>query len=151
MNQEMILESIGAVGEHLSDKIDSIRMKTMCPEANRYSRAIVTDLWLNLINEGLTKIDLFVLLSIIKVMNSSNKIGSKYLRQLNMERKTLYNTRKRLSSMGCIYEFIDGSIMVNPRLVILTKYKKQCMELQAEWDNAIKEFIQPTTKTLEEE
>ena len=130
----MILEAVTGVGQIILDEISSKQM--WCPEANRYSRAIVPGVMLQLFNSELTKTDLFILFNLINAMNSSNKIGKKFLSTLKLSRMTLYRAETKLKEMGVIYEFEDGSLMINPNVACLTKYRKMCLRIQDEWKTA---------------
>ena len=75
MENQAIFEALTVIGQELSDKIDS--KKTWNPESNKYSRAINPDIVLKLIAKHFTASDTFVVFTIIRMMNSENKIGFK--------------------------------------------------------------------------
>lgn len=116
-------------------------LKTWNPEANTYSRAFNPELLIDLIVNKLEKSDLEIFFNIVRSMNSSNRIGIKYLKQIKMPRSTKSKSLKRLFDNFVIFPFSDGSIMVNPKLVLLSKYRKQCLGLQHEWNTAIKGYV----------
>lgn len=128
----MILEALGAVGESLEDSINF--KKHWNPEANKYSRSINPNIVVKLLSENLTQMDTFVLFSLIMAMDSENKIGYKFLKSLKLNPMTLYRAKKRLTEIGTIFEFPDGSIMVNPNIALLSKYRKNCLALVSIWN-----------------
>lgn len=132
----LIIETVAAIGQHISDKLDN--KTTWCPEANRYSRAIIPEVMITILNSDVTKNDILLLFAIIQSMNASNKIGNKFLSTIGMPRMSLHRSEKKLKDIGLIFEFEDGSIMVNPNIVVNTKYRKMCLQIKKEWQTAIK-------------
>lgn len=149
MSEEMLMDAIGAIGQHLSDKLDYA--SNWNPEANKYSRSINPDVLTDLIANHLTNADLFVLMSLIRVMSSENKIGAKYLKTLNIPRTSLYEITKRLKTKGTIWELRDGTIMINPSIAVLSKYRKNCLLLKNIWISTIKESVKLTQEIEQSE
>lgn len=141
MKEEMILEAIAASGQAVIDAVET--KHTWVPEANRYSRAFDMSVLMPLISSHLKPAEVGLLMSLISQMNSENKIGSKILKQIDMSRTTLWRSIQTLEEKGCIYEFPDGSYMVNPRIVVLSKYRKNCLNLQWIWQTEMKKIMQP--------
>ena len=142
----MILDAVAGVGQIILDELST--KSQWCPEANRYSRAIIPSAILSLLNSDLTKTDFFVLFNLISAMNSSNKIGKKFLATIGLPRMSLYRAETKLTEAGVIYEFEDGSIMVNPNIACLTKFRKMVLKLQDEWKTAITKAVKANTKEL---
>lgn len=136
---DMIMEAIGAVGQTILDAVES--KKSWNPESNRYSRCYNPDILMPLIATHLTQTEIFLLFTLIQQMNSENKIGSKVFKQLKMNRITLWRAKQKLEDKCCIFEFPDGSIMINPNIAMLSKYRKFCLTVQGVWNKAMKSIV----------
>lgn len=141
MSNDNILEAIAGVGNILIDKIDESK-KSWNPEANRYSRAFNLKVLLSLMSDKLTHMDTFIFLSMVEAMNSANKIGAKHIKTLGIPRITLWRSKNKLQQLGMFYEFPDGSLMINPKIAILSKHRKDCLELTKIWNKAIPDAVQ---------
>jgi hypothetical protein len=133
------MEAIGVVGQTILDAVES--KKSWNPESNRYSRCYNPEVLMPLIATHLTQTEIFLLFTLIQQMNSENKVGSKILKQLDMNRITLWRSKQKLEDKYCIFEFPDGSIMVNPNIAMLSKYRKFCLTVQSVWKTAMKSVV----------
>jgi hypothetical protein len=142
---DMIMESLEAVGSAILSEVTKGK-KHFNPEANRYSRAFNIDILCRMLARGLTQTSIFVLMSIIRAMDSDNKTGGKYITSLGIPRVSLHRAMKELTDYGLLYKFKDGNIMINPSLVVLTKFKGNCLGLQDKWKQSGGIVIQAEAK-----
>lgn len=145
---EMLMEAIAQSSQMILDAVES--KQSWNPEANRYSRCFNPTVLMPLIATHLQGAEIFLLFTFIDQMNAENKVGSKMLKQLNMNRTTLWRAKQKLESKYCVYEFEDGSIMINPNIAVLSKYRKHCLHLQSVWKTATKQVIQPEQENEKE-
>lgn len=132
-----IVRVLDHVTNTLQNAGNTFRQRTFCPEANKYSRAF-TNQFPEIISK-LTASELLLLIELVYKMDSNNICTTKQFSEIDLPKITRRRAIKTLRDQGLIFIYPNKKVFINPSLVVLTKYKLNCLTLKAEWNNMINE------------
>jgi hypothetical protein len=136
----MVNEEVQMLG-HLADVLDknnqALEAKTWSPESNKYSRCYTTlfDTVIDQLSSPAIKLFLYC----IRNMSSINQLTITTVHKIpNMSKTVRYKAIAELKLLYAIYQYDDNTVMINPKIVALTKHRKSILTLLDEWNKTSK-------------